>query len=222
MKGSNVALNCKDLTGLRFNNLTVIKRSENYISPSGDTKSRWECKCDCGKLVKVIGTRLATNKTKSCGCLHTQLLVKRNKAMGMEKAGNPFLKRRRGTNNISGRFMCQLKYSAKKREIVYDITIDYLQKVLEMQKFKCALTGIDLIMDANNTFSLVGTESVNTGSLDRIDSSKGYVEGNVQWVHKTINLMKLSHTNEKFIDWCNEVSKYNSRASEELLIGLLP
>ena len=38
-----------------------------------------------------------------------------------------------------------------------------------------------------------------TASLDRIDSSKGYIKGNVQWVHKNINYMKQEMTNEEFL-----------------------
>ena len=37
-------------------------------------------------------------------------------------------------------------------------------------------------------------------SLDRIDSSKGYEENNVQWVHKDINLMKNKYDNKYFIE----------------------
>ena len=46
----------------------------------------------------------------------------------------------------------------------------------------------------------------NTASLDRIDSSKGYVEGNVQWVHKMINMSKQQYSQEEFIDMCKAVA----------------
>jgi hypothetical protein len=32
--------------------------------------------------------------------------------------------------------------------------------------------------------------------MDRIDSNKGYVEGNVQWVYKYVNLMKRDFPQE--------------------------
>lgn len=37
-----------DLTGQKFEKLTVIKKVENYVSPKGQTQSQWLCKCDCG------------------------------------------------------------------------------------------------------------------------------------------------------------------------------
>jgi len=47
-------------------------------------------------------------------------------------------------------------------------------------------------------------------SLDRIDSSIGYVNDNVQWVHKDINMMKRIYTQEYFIYLCKLVSENNN------------
>jgi hypothetical protein len=47
----------------------------------------------------------------------------------------------------------------------------------------------------------------NLASLDRIDSKKGYVEGNVHWVHKDVNMMKRNFTEEYFINLCETVYK---------------
>ena len=48
---------------------------------------------------------------------------------------------------------------------------------------------------------------IRTASLDRIDSSKGYVPGNIQWVHKDVNWMKGSFTQEYFVNICKKISK---------------
>jgi len=42
-------------------------------------------------------------------------------------------------------------------------------------------------------------------SIDRIDSSKEYVEGNVQLVHKDVNLMKNAFKQEYFIAVCCKI-----------------
>ena len=47
-----------DLTGQVYGRLTVIKRVDDYISPSGDRKVQWLCKCKCGKEVIVTGRLL--------------------------------------------------------------------------------------------------------------------------------------------------------------------
>lgn len=43
-------------------------------------------------------------------------------------------------------------------------------------------------------------------SLDRIDSKKGYVVGNVQWVHKDINRMKNTFPQDYFIQVCKQIA----------------
>lgn len=54
----------EDLTGKKFNKLTVIslleKRGKNYI---------WNCQCECGNITEVSSTNLKSGHTKSCGCL---------------------------------------------------------------------------------------------------------------------------------------------------------
>jgi len=47
-----------------------------------------------------------------------------------------------------------------------------------------------------------------TASVDRIDSSIGYVMGNIQWVHKDINKMKSDFSQELFIAWCGLVASH--------------
>ena len=62
----------EDLTGQRFNMLTVIKRADNYVSPHGKTYSRWECLCDCGNTTIVSRGQLKNGGTRSCGCYQKQ------------------------------------------------------------------------------------------------------------------------------------------------------
>ena len=94
-------------------------------------------------------------------------------------------------------FARKYKAHAALRNIDWDIEFEYLADLLIEQDFKCALTGWDIdAMEINK----------NTASLDRIDSSKGYIEGNVQWVHKMVNMSKQQYTQEEFIEMCKAVS----------------
>ena len=64
----------KDLTGLKFNRLTVIKlhhtqkifRKNKQIY---ENKYYWLCKCECGNEKVIEGSYLRNNRIKSCGCL---------------------------------------------------------------------------------------------------------------------------------------------------------
>ena len=54
-----------DLTGLKFNYLTVIER----IYDKTDKKTvKWKCLCECGNECIVRGSNLKNGHTKSCGC----------------------------------------------------------------------------------------------------------------------------------------------------------
>ncbi len=54
-----------DITGNRYNNLTVIERVANNIRG----QSRWKCLCDCGNYTEVTSNNLKSGAVKSCGCL---------------------------------------------------------------------------------------------------------------------------------------------------------
>lgn len=60
----------KDLTGMVFGRLTVIKQAEDKIYSNGSKDSQWLCKCSCGsKPFLVSGGSLKSGNTKSCGCI---------------------------------------------------------------------------------------------------------------------------------------------------------
>ena len=48
----------------------------------------WECKCDCGNVVIVNSQRLRVGKTKSCGCLNSEIVTRRNKSRTKYNARN--------------------------------------------------------------------------------------------------------------------------------------
>jgi hypothetical protein len=184
----------------KFNKLTVLK----YTSPPKDTKDKlakyhkWVlCKCDCGNTVVHRLSGLKSGKTKSCGCL---------KYLKGEKS--PFFT---GCGEISGKFFSHIKRTAnggtnKRKRICkdFDINVEFLWDLFLKQNKKCAITNVPICFS-----SIFGKFSDGTASLDRIDSNKGYTEDNVQWVHKTINMMKNKLSMDEFTEWCKLVAKNN-------------
>lgn len=56
--------------GDRYGKLTVMAEAEPQRPPSGGTKRRWICRCDCGHEVNAYDAKLASGQTKSCAdCL---------------------------------------------------------------------------------------------------------------------------------------------------------
>ena len=57
-----------DMTGQKFNRLTVLSREPN----DKHGKAMWLCRCDCGNLLVVCGCNIRNNHTQSCGCLQRE------------------------------------------------------------------------------------------------------------------------------------------------------
>ena len=71
----------------------------------------------------------------------------------------------------------------------------------------CALSGEELSFGVGRMRG--------TASLDRIDSSKGYVKGNVQWVHKDVNFMKRTLNQQTFVNWCKKITNNNGKPKDK-------
>ena len=99
-------------------------------------------------------------------------------------------------------FAKKYQINATLRNIEWDITYDHLADLLIAQDFQCVLTGWPI--DATKI-------SKNTASLDRIDSKKGYVIGNVQWIATMVNMCKQQYSQEDFIRMCNAITKNTNK-----------
>ena len=111
-------------------------------------------------------------------------------------------RRRQGSNIVHVYYakFYKVKTNAKKRNIRFDLTREYMDKLYISQKGRCAYTKQRIYFEGKKGQG-------GTASLDRIDSQKGYVEGNVQWVHKDINAMKWKLTQRDFVNNCKLVAK---------------
>lgn len=183
----------RDLLGQKFGLLTVI----GYEGSTG-YQHRWNCLCDCGNKATVQANHLISKNTKSCGCLH--------KRSGKD---SPFFK---GYGEIPLDVFSVIKRGAigggklHRKSKEFAITIEYIWDLFLKQNRKCALTGLDLSLGGKGNDRKKKSSSTMTASLDRIDSNKGYIVGNVQWVHKDINFMKNDYDMAYFIKMCKLVA----------------
>jgi len=178
-----------DLIGRVFSLLTVEKlmprpqiRGRKYIY-------RYRCLCACGNTSVVTRWNLLYEHARSCGCL------KRRRG-----SANPCW---RGHGRISGYQWARIRNHARNRGLTFSITMKYAWDLFERQDGCCSLTGWKLALDLSSK-----SKSTCTASLDRINSKRGYVPGNVQWVHKDVNQIKWDLTSERFIEVCRAVVKH--------------
>lgn len=100
----------------------------------------------------------------------------------------------------------KLQRSAEKRNIEFLVSLEYLSNLYESQNHICAITGRQI-------------NSIDDASLDRIDSSKGYIKGNVQWTTYQANVSKHIMTMEELYQFCKDVLNYaNQQPSQSLTI----
>ena len=72
-----------DLSGKKFERLTVLSRVGTYTTPAGTVIPIWRCRCDCGVELDVRGNSLRSGNTRSCGCLRKEYELNARRTHGM-------------------------------------------------------------------------------------------------------------------------------------------
>jgi len=153
-----------------------------YIGPMQNSvmkKTQWKCKC--GNVF------LRTFNHVKCGKINCYLcgreITKKFKSNGYEE--------------ITGSLWTRINKGAIERGFECSISIEQAWDKFIQQDRKCALSGVLLLF-----YKLRKECSKTTASLDRIDSRKGYIPDNIQWVHKDVNRMKQAFQEDEFLNWC--------------------
>jgi hypothetical protein len=115
--------------------------------------------------------------------------------------------------SLNGTYMSYLRHKAKTRGLVWELSKEYLWELFEKQNGLCAISKTPLEMSTKINKHNNVDRTNHTASLDRIDNNVGYIEGNVQWVHKQINLIRRELTVEDFVMWCHLVHHANPEPS---------
>lgn len=103
--------------------------------------------------------------------------------------------------NFIRRSFSQLKSGRLKQGKEWTIEVEDMFVLYNMQEGRCALSGEMM------TYQSTGDNSNDSNiSLDRIDTTIGYVSSNVQYVCKRINLMRHKTSVKEFITWCERVA----------------
>jgi hypothetical protein len=87
------------------------------------------------------------------------------------------------------------KRSAKEEGLDINIDLNYIKEKIKTQNNRCIYTSIKFDLDKNRP------------SIDKKNSSKGYVKGNVQFTSIPINIMKSNFSELEFLKLCKLVAK---------------
>jgi hypothetical protein len=101
-------------------------------------------------------------------------------------------------------YMKNVIKNSKKKNQEYDLDMDYLRQVWAEQDGVCPFTKQKLQLRTHNYANI--SNRVYQASLDRIDSTKGYVKGNVRFVSLMFNYAKNAFSDEDVIEFCEHVT----------------
>lgn len=59
--------NFKDISGFKSGRLVAVRP----VLRNSRRQTIWECRCDCGNSVEIVGASLTTGHSRSCGCLYS-------------------------------------------------------------------------------------------------------------------------------------------------------
>ncbi|MBS1722359.1 MAG: hypothetical protein JSS66_05070 [Armatimonadetes bacterium] len=143
------------------------------------------CACACGRKVRCTPGSLTSGSIQSCSKCAWSGIGQADTALVM--------------------VISKARSAALKRGLQFAVGNEFLTELYNAQGRMCALSGVRLNVASNAQEHKSG---LTTASLDRVDSNLGYVEGNVQWVHKDVNCMKWNLRQHEFIQWCHAIANH--------------
>lgn len=164
------------------------------------------CNCqNCGIQFEKALTEITRNKklnrpnfcSRSCVGKHNV------KNFGDRKNNYDISKHSGNRSDLYTKFKYHFR-SVKKRFKDVEITIEDLEDVWEKQNGFCEFSGVKLTL---SSYSKIEKNPIYSASLDRIDSSKGYIIGNIRWVSRSINYMKNNMSDEMVWELCKLIKE---------------
>lgn len=165
INGVRVASNALDWTGHEVGRL-VIKNVEGRHATRRTLV--WNAECSCGNTTKVTSAELSANDTQSCGCLHLEVIAVTNKAFAEKYY----------THGMSG----SLEQKAWKR-MKGRCTNPNSKEYAVYSKIGISQAFSESFVNFYNDIGPIPENFKGRVSVDRIENSLGYVEGNVRWAN---------------------------------------
>jgi len=163
------------------------------------------CTCQVEKSKELFYNRLSSKDGLSSRCRDCEVAYHRD----YRKKNSDKLRRygrvrvRKWRESFKG-FVHTTYQDIKRRSTDVSIDAQYLIDLWGIQKGICALTGEHL------TYLSGEGRILTNGSVDRIDPSRGYEDGNIRWVCLQANVMKYTLTDEELKLWCQKLLYHSS------------
>ena len=161
-----------DLTGRTFGKLSVISISDKRAKGG---QIQWDCTCSCGGMYTALGASLKSSKCVSCGCMR----------------GGHSNKDRKHTLLTNAYGAVKTRHCNKGFLIRDLISFGLFKNISSMPCMYCGSAPGRVIYERlNNKRKRRSDTVIHISGIDRVDSAKGYVEGNVVPCCSICNYMK--------------------------------
>jgi len=101
----------------------------------------------------------------------------------------------------------------RNRNKEYNVNVEYLKFVWDSQNGVCPYTGVKLNL---RDYTKKDIDPMFLASVDRIDSDKGYIIGNIQWVSTPINYLKNNLTHNQVVDMCKKIQEFYNNQLQQI------
>ena len=152
----------------------------------------WDCKETKSRRLFPYRKQYKYNKEKRCKRCNALNNEKRRKFITVDQMINAML--------ASCRHSAKRRGKKDKSRGMMEITLKDIQELKDKQNNKCVYTGRELLWKYNDH---------NKASIDRIDSSKGYIPSNIQLVIHIANQAKSNLSEEEFRSLMKDIYKMN-------------
>jgi len=203
--------------GEKYGCYKVISNEVHMVKNKNNNHHRghYLVKCKCGREQLIRVDILKSGQATKCRYCSNKILYDKNVELGkLDKKG--YSSGHQGVGGVPKTLILAIKNGAKLRNIEWnkdDMSAEYLWNLFEEQQGKCAISGIEITLINKGQIVLDKHRNLDyskfTASLDRIDNTKGYIRGNVQWLHRHVNIMKNEHDTKYFIELCKKITKNN-------------
>lgn len=205
--------------GIRFGKLLIISDEEDKVFPSGNYTRMVKCICDCGNETVTRLTDIKRGRTRSCGCstfVNTLTTEERSEqSKRLYEAGKfPHLARGNSDEFTPFRYLLKSTKNKDRRGKENNLTLSYLKSLWEKQEGNCVYTGVSL-ESPTHTNNLKDIPAYRKASIDRVNSSLGYIEGNIQIVSQAINSAKGIMTHDEMLEFLEVIRSHPSHFLRE-------
>jgi len=234
----------KDLAGLKFGKLTVIEKVKKPDNLKA-TGAYWLCQCECGRRLTVYGYTLSSSrKQRACKyCAQVEELVGRRfgKLLVIERKENSkagsvrWLCRcdcgktsivqannlKKGSTQSCGCYKEKRKFLPKGEASINRAYEQYVNRGFSLTKERFLELALEDCFYCGSKPSNVFRSKSNNGDfiyngIDRINPSKGYVEGNIVTCCWICNQAKRNTSVNDFYIWIKTI--YNNLSNKRLII----